>query len=100
MRNKMLAKISLCVLYDTDMSIEEILLKLQAGNIVGGKLNFVVSDGSEHCMDIVDKEDGTILSFVVDGEETIEEPIVRKNIVSLKKIKVTQSVNSATKFLA
>lgn len=92
MKNKMIGKVTLTVLFDTDMDVEEILIKFQEDNFIAGKANFVISDGSENEMDILDIENGIIHSFMIDGEETVEDQIV------VKKQEVTKPVvNLVTK---
>lgn len=92
MKNTMVGKVTLTVLFDTDMDIEEFLTKFTEDNFVGGKAKFVISDGSEHEMDICNVEDGIIDSFMIDGEETVEDQIV------VKKQEVTKPVvNLVTK---
>jgi hypothetical protein len=91
MKNTMVGKVTLTVLFNTDMDVKEFIAKFQEDNFVGGKAKFVISDGNEHEMDICDVENGVIHSFMIDGEEVVDDQIV------VTKQTVTKPENLVTK---
>lgn len=69
MKNQMQGNITVHILFDTDFSVEEFLVKFHEDNVVGGKLKLIISDGSTHVMDVCRIEKEIVTNFFIDGEE-------------------------------
>ena len=69
-------------LYETEMSMKEIMVKYHPDNIIDMKLTIVLSDGSVHNVQLCNLLKATIDSFVIDGEEVLEEDIKDKKKIT------------------
>jgi hypothetical protein len=69
-------------LYETEMSLEEIMAKYHPDNIIDMKLTIMLSDGSIHKVQLCNLLKATIDSFIVDGEEMLEEDIKDKEKIT------------------
>lgn len=69
-------------LYETEMNMEEIMVKYHPDNIIDMKLSIMLSDGSVHKVQLCNLLKATIESFVVDGEEMYEEDIKDKEKIT------------------
>lgn len=69
-------------LYETEMSTEEIMTKFHPDNIINMNLTIMLSDGSVHNVQLCNLLKATIDSFIVDGEEMLEEDIKDKKKIT------------------
>jgi hypothetical protein len=86
MNNQAQGRLCFNVVYNTEWSFEEFLLKMHDDNIIGAEIKLVLSDGSEHKMTFCDFVTSYLTSFSVDGEEILDQEEDKEKATQLIKL--------------
>lgn len=92
--NEVQAELKVYILQQTEMGVNEFITKFNEGNIINMKMEITLSDGSVHQTQLCELLDGVIKSFIVNGEEQIEEDINKtEKIAKLSDLAINKSVD-------
>jgi hypothetical protein len=98
--NEVQVELKLYTLQQTEMDLNEFMNKFNDCNIVDTKLQVTLSDGSIHYAQVYDYLEAVIKSFLVDGEETIQEDINNKEkIAKLENLATNKNNKMFTKII-